>query len=168
MALAKTRAICRSCNKRFKRRPTRTFLGFQALLCPRCSARVLYPLTSGYRAFYWAYLAVVAVATIAVLVSGKIPIPGLFAVPVVWALLEDGRIKREVLAAESGVTVRANDRAPIDASNERGFVDEATKQELDRDWLAAGACGWCGSTNVKDLDDTRLCANCRRTSAIPG
>ena len=59
MPLGELNAVCNKCGARFRARPTRSFLGFQKLVCPKCVQKLLYPLTSGYRAIYWVIVVLV-------------------------------------------------------------------------------------------------------------
>ncbi len=45
-------AICPKCGTHFSGEPKTTFLTFKQLTCPKCSAKVTYPLTSRVRTFY--------------------------------------------------------------------------------------------------------------------
>ncbi|MGH2396554.1 MAG: hypothetical protein ACRDFW_06110 [bacterium] len=101
MALAKIDAVCRECRGRFRAQPKRTFLGFQRLVCPHCSRRVLYPLTTGYRATYWVFVGFMGLVIVTSLATGTIAFPGLIGLAMIWALDKDRRIRKVVLAAQT-------------------------------------------------------------------
>lgn len=102
MALQEIDAICRQCHESFRQQPKRTFLGFQRLKCPRCSREVVYPLTPGYRATYWILVGLMALVTIGSLAQGQVAFPGLLGLAVIWGLIEDSRLRKDVAKAEAG------------------------------------------------------------------
>lgn len=91
-------AICPSCSRAFTGTPKRTFLGFQALVCPACNTKMTYPLTSGYRTAYWVLCALMAMAILNTVARGEVGGPGVLGILVIIALVRDGRIQRQVAA----------------------------------------------------------------------
>ena len=100
-------ATCQACDSNFTAEPKRTFLGFQRLQCPSCSAKVVYPLTKGYRVTYWVLLIFMIFAIIGAFAQGGIGLPGGLGVAVLIALVRDWIIKRRVtkIALNKAMTV---------------------------------------------------------------
>jgi hypothetical protein len=96
MGLPVISTTCMSCGTQFSAEPTRTFLGFQRITCPKCTKDVLFPLTSGYRITYWVILIIMVLSAIGYLSKGEIPIPGLLGVAVIIGLIKDMRIRKRV------------------------------------------------------------------------
>lgn len=90
--------VCTECHAAFTRqRPlNRSFLGFVRFICPQCGKNVLYPLTNGYRAFYWVFVAAVSVLCVVMFLQGNIVLPGALVIAAIIALGRNGGIKRKV------------------------------------------------------------------------
>ena len=95
MALAQINATCAGCRSSFVGQPTRTFLGFQRLKCPRCNREVVYPLTSGFRITYWVVVALMAFAVVANAAEGRIAVPGLIGILIIVALVRDWKLRKQ-------------------------------------------------------------------------
>ena len=96
MALREIRVVCRSCGDNFTGKPSRTFLGFQKLKCPKCGKDVVYPLTRGYRITYWILLVGMIVAVVGNARQGLVSFPGLIGVGIIIAVIRDFQIQRAV------------------------------------------------------------------------
>src|SRR3954452_15485761 len=57
-------ALCRRCGRNFAARPRLFFAGLQSFKCPKCKAAVVYPLTPGWRALWWAIAILTSVALV--------------------------------------------------------------------------------------------------------
>ena len=91
-------AICPSCKASFSAEPKQTFLGFQRMTCPSCSADVTYPLTRGYRIAYWIIASLMLVTIAYSFTEGEIGFPGGLGIAVLIALVIDWRLQRKVAA----------------------------------------------------------------------
>lgn len=89
-------ATCQSCRTSFAAEPKRTFLGFQKLTCPSCNAKVIYPLTRGYRITYWVIFAIMVITVLGAFAQGGIGFPGGLGIAVLIALLKDWTIQKRV------------------------------------------------------------------------
>ena len=78
----------------FNGEPGRTFLGFQRLICPRCGGRLAYPLTRGYRIFYWVMLVLMALMIAAAFAQGDFAFPGVIGICMIVALVRDAQLRR--------------------------------------------------------------------------
>lgn len=96
MALPAINAICTKCGTKFRDTPKRTFLGFQKLMCPGCSERVTYPLTTGYRITYWILLGLMILAFINAVSQGGFAIPGGLGIAIIIAVIKDMRLRKRV------------------------------------------------------------------------
>jgi predicted RNA-binding Zn-ribbon protein involved in translation (DUF1610 family) len=94
MALPEINAKCASCGHSFRAKPTRTFLAFQKMKCPKCSKDVIYPLTSGYRTTYWVIVMLMIIAFLGSLGSGQIAMPGLLGFAAIIALIRDAKLRK--------------------------------------------------------------------------
>ncbi|MGH2404892.1 MAG: hypothetical protein ACRDGN_10565, partial [bacterium] len=92
---------------------SRTFLGFQKLRCPKCSARLLYPLTAGYRVTYWVVLVSMLVGAVDILQQGEVPIPGLLVLGAILALVKDTQIRRR---RPSAAVSLGSDPSPVNGA----------------------------------------------------
>lgn len=95
MALREITCTCESCKHTFSAVPTRTFLGFQKLQCPSCSAITKHPLTKGYRITYFVVLAWMLVAAAGAVASNAAPYPGGIGIAVIVALVIDFKYRRK-------------------------------------------------------------------------
>ena len=96
MPLSPINAVCTSCKHNFTAVPTRSFLGFQKFICPTCSKAVLYPLTSGYRGFYWVIFVVMCLTILSAFAQGGIGYPGGLGIAVAIALFKDWSIRNRI------------------------------------------------------------------------
>ncbi len=96
MSLSSINAVCMSCKHNFTSVPSRSFLGFQKLICPSCSNAVLYPLTSGYRAFYWVIFVIMGLTILSAFAQGGIGYPGGLGIAVAIALFKDWSIRSRI------------------------------------------------------------------------
>ncbi len=96
MSLSPINAVCTSCKHNFTAVPTRSFLGFQKLVCPACSKTVLYPLTSGYRGVYWVIFIIMAFTILGAFAQGGIGYPGGLGIAVAIALFKDWNIRSRI------------------------------------------------------------------------
>jgi len=55
-----------------------------------------YPLTGGYRAFYWVILVIMLISLTALLANGRIGIPGFVAIAGAYALFHDWQLKKKL------------------------------------------------------------------------
>ena len=105
MALRELNAACNNCSGRFRAKPTRSFLGFQKLGCPQCGRKLLYPLTSGYRAIYWAFVLLFGLGFTAYLFGNEVLWPGGTGIVALIAgiigLVKDGMIQKSIANLES-------------------------------------------------------------------
>ena len=96
MALNRINAVCLKCDHHFTVIPTRSFLGFQKLTCPKCHENLTYPLTKGYRNIYWVILCIMIVSFIFALTQGKVSFPGILGIAAIIALIKDKKIKDQI------------------------------------------------------------------------
>jgi len=61
-------------------------------VCPACSKHIQYPLTSGYRVFYWVLTALLAISFLDYAAASYMVLPGIAAI---LGLLRDARIRKE-------------------------------------------------------------------------
>lgn len=106
MALRELNAVCNNCGTRFCARPTRSFVGFQKLGCPQCVQKLLYPLTSGYRAIYRVIVVFVGVSFAGyVFGKGDVLWPGVTGIAAligaIIGLVKDVQIRKKITNAES-------------------------------------------------------------------
>jgi DNA-directed RNA polymerase subunit RPC12/RpoP len=94
--------VCLSCHREFPEieEVKKSFLGFEKWTCPHCQNKNLYPLTTSYVVIYVLILAGTALASIAAMTRGEMPMPGLVAIAAVIGLVKNGQIKAEVRQAE--------------------------------------------------------------------
>ncbi len=104
MSLAPINVVCTFCKHRFSAVPTRSFLGFQKVVCTSCSKEVLYPLTSGYRSFYWVIFAIMAFTIFGAFAQGGVGYPGGLGIAVAIALFIDWRIRGRIKQLTSDIT----------------------------------------------------------------
>ena len=98
MALAAINVTCPNCSTKFVGFPKRSFLGFQKLKCRKCSKDVMYPLTSGYRAFYRVILVLMVVGVYFSLKEGLTPTPGFLGIATIVALYQDSKLRKSTQA----------------------------------------------------------------------
>lgn len=94
--------VCTNCHIVFRRdgSPKRSFLGFEGLTCPECSHAIKYPLTGGYRRFYWCFIIVVPLICFAIIYfGGGAALPGLAWFAAILALWYDFDKQRKVQEA---------------------------------------------------------------------
>ena len=91
--------VCTECHSTFNATPKRSFLGFLQFVCPKCNRKVVYPLTSGYRIFYWIVFTYMVIVSVVAFKQGGFAIPGLIGIAVIIALIKDTSIKRKVQSA---------------------------------------------------------------------
>ena len=96
MPLPPINAVCTSCKHDFTAVPIRSFLGLQKLICPACSTEVIYPLTSGYRTFYWIVFAVMCLTVFSELTQGNLGYPGGLGFAVIIALYKDWSVRNRI------------------------------------------------------------------------
>jgi len=111
--------VCTECVATFHQAPRISFwLGFPVFSCPACQRRVYYPLSVGYRVFYWCFAVLLAWSAVGFLERmsqgrGGIPIvgiPGVVAIIGIVALVRDSAIRGKLSAAvERAKTIRAED-----------------------------------------------------------
>jgi hypothetical protein len=88
-----------------RRKPKRTFLGFQYISCETCGHYSLYPLTKTYVVFYWTFIGLVSLSVVMTLTQslggGLFILPGWFSIFAFFAgaygLSRDRKIYRDVL-----------------------------------------------------------------------
>src|SRR5690348_7133411 len=107
MALKEINAICPTCRTAFRATPSRTFLGFQKLSCPK-GHRVVYPLTKGYRITYIVLLVLMVITIVGNAAQGKIAVPGILGVLVIIGLLRDWNIRKQVAGLKPAPPPRAS------------------------------------------------------------
>jgi len=97
MELQRQEIVCTECFSTFNAIPKRSFLGFLKFVCPKCNKNVLYPLTSGYRTFYWILVVLMAIVFIgSIAMGGGIFAPNLLGIAVIIALVKDVSIKKKI------------------------------------------------------------------------
>ena len=96
MALHSTKVICTTCQHPFMGIPSRTFLGFQKFNCPSCKTDIIYPLSSGYRTTYRVIVVLMLILSVIALTQGEIGFPGLVVCAMVYALIRDRKIQKEI------------------------------------------------------------------------
>lgn len=109
MALEQIHASCDHCGNRFVAMPTRTFLGFQRLICPKCSGKTIYPLTTGFRITYWILAALMLLFIANAFNSGGYAYPGGVGLAILFAIYKDWRLRAkvqdiDVVHSSSGLT----------------------------------------------------------------
>lgn len=109
MALSEIEATCTACGARQRGTPKRSFFGFQKLTCRHCSAQFLYPLTEGYKNFYWLIVTLGVISAVMILGQGEFPLPSIWLLLVSIALFKNAAIKKKVEVAEA--------KAPTQATN---------------------------------------------------
>ena len=87
-------ASCSKCRSIFNGEPDRTFLGFQRMVCPKCGNRLSYPLSRGYRIFYWMMLVLMGLMIVAAFAQGDFAFPGIIGICMIVALVRDARLRR--------------------------------------------------------------------------
>ena len=110
MALEPIDAFCDVCGTSFRATPTRSFLGFHKLRCPKCDAELTYPLSTGYRAFYTLASVVMAGGFVASVLLHHPSAPGLLGFAMIVAAVKDYRLRKEL--AESAEARRLS-QTPI-------------------------------------------------------
>ena len=96
MSLSAIDAVCEHCGNKFTGTPRRTFLGFQKITCPLCAERSTYPLSSGYRTIYWVLFMLMCLVVVSSLADGAFAYPGGFGIAIIFALIKDVRLKKQV------------------------------------------------------------------------
>ena len=93
--------VCTECHVAFtQERPlARSFLGFGRFDCPKCSKKVRYPLSRGYKIFYWVFVLGVPIVCVIMFRYGNIAIPGLAWIAALVALGNDRYFKWKVKTA---------------------------------------------------------------------
>lgn len=101
MALSEIDATCTKCGARQRGTAKRSFFGFQKLTCQRCEATFLYPLTEGYKSFYWLIVTLGVISAVVILANGEFPLPSIWLLLVSIALVKNAAIKKQVATAEA-------------------------------------------------------------------
>lgn len=107
MALREIEAHCDGCGHIFTGVPRRSFLGLQLLTCPACGSELRYPLTAGYRAFYWVCAVSMSLSFVgSLLMYQRLTLPGLVGGAIIAGLVKDRIIRRELAdAAEARASI---------------------------------------------------------------
>jgi len=100
MSLEQIEAGCDLCGFSFVATPTRTFLGFRRITCPNCHAKIIYPLTSGFRFTYWVIAIVMLLYAIIAYRSGGYAYPGGIGLAVLFAIYRDWTLRRRIGATD--------------------------------------------------------------------
>ncbi len=81
--------------------PKRSFLGFPRLKCPQCGREIRYPLTEGYRTFYWVFIVGLSGASLCtILLQARYAfLPGVLWFAAIWALMGDAALKSKTRMA---------------------------------------------------------------------
>lgn len=96
MSVTEISAQCASCNHTFAAAPKKSFLGFQKVTCPACSATTTYPLTKGYRITYAVIFAWMALSIALSYQEGVYGFPGGIGIAVIVALCIDFNIRKKL------------------------------------------------------------------------
>jgi hypothetical protein len=93
--------VCTACYVAFTQESalSRSFLGFGRFDCPKCGKTIRYPLTVGYKIFYWFFVVAVAIFCVMMFRQGNVVIPGLAWIAALVALGNDGYFKKRVKTA---------------------------------------------------------------------
>jgi len=93
--------VCTHCHVAFTQdRPIqRSFLGYGKFECPKCGESNRYPLSKGYKIFYWLFVVGVAALCVGMFRQGNILLPGLAWIAAVVALGNNGYARRQVQKA---------------------------------------------------------------------
>ena len=87
---------CLKCHEQFSGRQKSTLLGLRKYQCPHCSSEVILDLRPSHRGLYWFGAVFLGLGSIAYIMQGQIPIPGLLGVLSVWGLVVDRQKRREM------------------------------------------------------------------------
>lgn len=96
MSLEQIKVGCDHCGSSFVATPTRTFLGFQRITCPNCRAKIIYPLTSGFRVTYWVIAILMLLYAINAFMSGGYAYPGGIGLAVLFAIYRDRTLRKRI------------------------------------------------------------------------
>jgi len=90
--------VCTHCHVVFtqERRLSRSFLGFGKLVCPQCGKANRYPLSKGYKTFYWLFVIALAALCAVMFRRGNVILPGIAWIAAVVALGNDRCIRNQV------------------------------------------------------------------------
>ncbi len=95
--------VCTECYATFDHRGalSRSFLAFPQFKCPQCSRNIRYPLTEGYRTFYWVFIVGLSGASFCtILLQARYAfLPGVLWFAAVWALMDNAALKGRVRKA---------------------------------------------------------------------
>jgi hypothetical protein len=93
--------VCTECHVAFtQERPlSRSFLGFGRFDCPKCGKKIRYPLTRGYKTFYWFFVVAILLYGVIIFRQGGLLFPGIWWIAALVALGNDGYLKRKVKTA---------------------------------------------------------------------
>jgi DNA-directed RNA polymerase subunit RPC12/RpoP len=98
--MKKQKIKCAKCKTEFEDKAKRSFLGFLLFTCPKCSEKITYPLTGGYRIIYWLVVIGLILYSISALSQGAIPIPGLLGIAAIIGLMKDHSLRNKIAEDE--------------------------------------------------------------------
>ena len=87
---------CINCNASAEYEIKKSFLGFQKFKCKECEQENLYPLTKGYRITYWVVVIWFSLFSMASIIRGEIPLPGILVIGGIWGLIADFKIQKKL------------------------------------------------------------------------
>jgi len=100
MALPVQNVVCTECRTPMEAQPKRSFLGFRKFQCTSCRKVFLYPLTTGYWILYLVAIILFGCLSVALLLAGKVALPGILVIAGVVAMVKNAMIKQKVAKTE--------------------------------------------------------------------
>ncbi len=92
--------ICTECAQKFQGELKQDLLGIRKTKCPSCGKEVKYPLTGGTFGCYISILILFGLIFIVALINGRIAFPGIIAILVVVALVQNADVKKKLEIAK--------------------------------------------------------------------
>ena len=96
MSLDPIHVECDHCGTSFVATPKRTFLGFQRLTCKNCHAKIIHPLTPGFRITYWVIAVLLLIFIVNAFGSGGYAYPGGVGIAVLFAIYRDWTLRKRI------------------------------------------------------------------------
>ena len=163
MSLDPIQVQCDQCGSSFIAAPHRTFLGFQRLNCQNCQAKIVYPLTAGFRITYWAIAVLMLLFAVNAFKSGGYAYPGGLGIAVLFAIYRDWALQKKTQTTPLQSAPRYSNR--ITASN-----SPATSTCASCNYTAPVQVKFCPECGAKIVPEPTLQAHSaarEQTSSLP-